>query len=174
VSTVWALIRGLARYERRSHAVKASAARIKQDGFGRRPYFKTLLCMRGREPVGFALYFFAYSTFRGRPILYLEDLFVLPRHRGCGAGKALLAALARIAVEKRCGSMAWTVLRWNKPAITFYERLGAGPYGDWDLMRLTGEPLRHLARANVTGRHTARGTTGKTRRRERQEARTKA
>jgi len=170
VSIVWALIRGLARYERRSHAVKASAARIRRDGFGRRPYFKTLLCMRGREPIGFALYYFAYSTFRGRPILYLEDLFVVPRHRGRGAGKALLAALARVAVEKRCGSMVWTVLRWNKPAVAFYERLGAGPYGDWDLMRLSGTPLLRLAR-DVALRNAAARTTGKTRRRARGETR---
>jgi len=149
IQVIWALIRGLAAYERRRHAVKATADRLRRHGFGRRPYFKTLICLRGREPVGFALYFFAYSTFLGRPVLYLEDLFVVPRHRGRGAGKALLAALARVAVRAGCGRMTWSVLRWNAPAIAFYRRLGASPYDAWTLMSLTGTALRRLARGQV-------------------------
>ena len=147
VATIVALIRGLADYEKLAHEVEATVARIRQHGFGRRRYFETLLCFEGRRPVGFALYFFTYSTFLARPTLYLEDLFVLPDARGHGAGKALLAALARIAVRRGCGRMEWTVLDWNAPAIGFYERLGARLRKDWILTRLTGPPLRRLARS---------------------------
>ena len=146
VATIVALIRGLAEYERLGHEVEATIARIRHHGFGRRRYFETLLCFDGREAIGFALYFFTYSTFLARPTLYLEDLFVVPTARGHGAGKALLAALARIAVRRGCGRMEWTVLDWNAPAIGFYERLGARLRKDWVLTRLTGAPLRRLAR----------------------------
>jgi GNAT superfamily N-acetyltransferase len=141
------LIRGLAAYERRSHQVKVTADRVRRDGFGRRRYFETLICRRGGRPVGFALYVFTYSTFGARPSLYLEDLFVRPEERGRGAGRALLAALARIAVRHGCGRMEWTVLDWNTPSIRFYERLGARLRRDWVLTRLTGAPLRRLAGA---------------------------
>ena len=144
---ILALIRGLARYERLAHTVEATAGRIRRHGFGRRPYFETLICRRGRRAVGFALYFYTYSTFMGRPSLYLEDLFVLPEERGTGAGKALLRALARIALRRGCGRMEWTVLDWNRPAIRFYERLGARLRKEWILTRLTGAPLRRLARS---------------------------
>ena len=146
VPTILALIRGLAEYERLLPEMKATAARIRHHGFGRRPYFETLICRRGARPVGFALYFFTYSTFVGRPSLYLEDLFVLPQERGNGAGKALLRALAKIAVRRRCGRMEWAVLDWNRPAIRFYERLGARLRKEWILTRITGAPLRRLAR----------------------------
>ena len=146
VPTILALIRGLAEYERLLPEMKATDARIRHDGFGRRPYFETLICRRGARPVGFALYFFTYSTFVGRPSLYLEDLFVLPQERGNGAGKALLRALAKIAVRRRCGRMEWAVLDWNRPAIRFYERLGARLRKEWILTRITGAPLRRLAR----------------------------
>ncbi len=146
VPTILALIRGLAEYERLLPEMKATAARIRHHGFGRRPYFETLICRRGARPVGFALYFFTNSTFVGRPSLYLEDLFVLPQERGNGAGKALLRALAKIAVKRRCGRMEWTVLDWNRPAIRFYERLGARLRKEWILTRITGAPLRRLAR----------------------------
>ncbi len=147
VPTILSLIHGLAEYERLLAEMKATAARIRRHGFGRRPYFETLICRRGRRPVGFALYFFTYSTFVGRPSLYLEDLFVLPEERGTGAGKALLRALAKVAVKKGCGRMEWTVLDWNRPAIRFYERLGARLRTEWILTRLTGAPLRRLARS---------------------------
>jgi GNAT superfamily N-acetyltransferase len=147
VPTILALIRGLAEYERLLPKMKATAARIRHHGFGRRPYFETLICRRGARPVGFALYFFTYSTFVGRPSLYLEDLFVLPQERGYGAGKALLRALAKIAVKRRCGRMEWAVLDWNRPAIRFYERLGARLRKEWILTRITGAPLRRLARS---------------------------
>jgi len=145
LGTIWTLIRGLAAYERRPHAVKATVEHLRRDGFGRRRYFKTLLCLRGREPVGLALYFFAYSTFLGRPVLYLEDLFVVPRHRGNGAGRALLAALARTAIAAGCSRMTWSVLRWNQPAMAFYRRLGATDYDAWTLMSVGGEALVRLA-----------------------------
>ena len=147
VPAILALIRGLAEYERLADEVEATAARVRRHGFGRRPYFETLICRRGRGPVGFALYVFTYSTFLARPTLYLEDLFVVPAERGNGAGTALLAALARIAVHRGCGRMEWTVLDWNAPAIGFYERLGARLRRDWVLTRLAGAPLRRLARA---------------------------
>jgi GNAT superfamily N-acetyltransferase len=146
VPTILALIRGLAEYERLAHEVQASAARVRAHGFGRRRYFETLICRRAGRPVGFALYFFTYSTFLARPTLYLEDLFVLPEERGNGAGRALLRALARIAVRRGCGRLEWAVLDWNRPAIGFYKRLGARLRREWILTRLTGTPLRRLAR----------------------------
>ena len=145
-ATIVRLIRGLAEYERLAHQVEATTGRIRRHGFGRRPYFETLICRRGGRAVGFALYFFTYSTFLGRPSLYLEDLFVLPEERGSGAGRALLRALAKVAVRRGCGRMEWTVLDWNRPAIGFYRRLGAKLHKEWVLTRLTGAPLRRLAR----------------------------
>ena len=144
--TILALIQGLADYERLGHEVEATVGRIRQHGFGRRRYFETLLCFDDRRAVGFALYFFTYSTFLARPTLYLEDLFVTPDARGRGAGRALLAALARITDRRGCGRMEWAVLDWNTPAIGFYERLGARLRKDWILTRLTGDPLRRLGK----------------------------
>lgn len=146
VPTILKLIRGLAEYERLAHEVEATTARVRAHGFGRRRYFETIICRRGGTPVGFALYFFTYSTFLARPTLYLEDLFVLPKERGTGAGKALLRALARIAVRRGCGRLEWAVLDWNRPAIGFYKRLGAKLRRQWILTRLAGAPLRRLAR----------------------------
>jgi GNAT superfamily N-acetyltransferase len=146
VPTIVRLIRGLAEYERLAHECEATLGRIRRDGFGSRRYFDTLICERGDEAIGFALYFFTYSTFMARPTLYLEDLFVLPAERGRGAGRALLAALARVAVRRGCGRMEWTVLDWNTPSIEFYQALGARLRRDWILTRLTGMPLRRLAR----------------------------
>ena len=147
VPTILELIRGLADYERLARECRASAANLRRHGFGPRRYFETLVCRRGGRPVGFALYFFTYSTFLTRPTLYLEDLFVKPEERGRGAGRALLEALAAIAVRKGCGRMEWAVLDWNAPAIGFYRRLGAGLRKEWILTRLTGDSLRRLARA---------------------------
>jgi len=144
--TILALIRGLARYERLTRQMVATVGRIRRHGFGPRRYFETLICRRGKVPVGFALYYFTYSTFLGRPTLYLEDLFVLPKERGNGAGSALLRELAKIAVHRGCGRMEWTVLDWNTPSIRFYEKLGAKLRKEWVLTRLTGAPLRRLAR----------------------------
>src|SRR5438552_12149131 len=146
VPIILGMIRGLAEYERLAHEVEMTTERVRRHGFGRRPYFETVICRRGRRAIGFALYFFTYSTFLGRPSLYLEDLFVLPEERGNGAGRALLRALAKVAVRRGCGRMEWTVLDWNRPAIGFYRRLGAKLHKEWVLTRLTGASLRRLAR----------------------------
>ena len=140
------LIRALAKYERLTRECRATAKRLRRDGFAGRRYFETQVCMRGGRAVGLALYFFTYSTFLCRPTLYVEDLFVLPEERGQGVGRALLSTLARIAIRKGCGRMEWAVLDWNSPAINFYRRLGAQLRKDWVLTRLTGAPLRRLAR----------------------------
>jgi GNAT superfamily N-acetyltransferase len=177
VPTILGLIRGLARYERLLRECVATAAELHRHGFGRRRYFETLICRRRGRPVGFALYFFTYSTFLARPTLYLEDLFVLPAERGRGAGLALLRALARLAMRRGCGRMEWTVLDWNRPAIRFYRALGARLRRDWILTRLSGEPLRQLAGVSArrgpararsaSGRHTPRAAGSRTRRRRR-------
>jgi GNAT superfamily N-acetyltransferase len=144
------MIRGLAEYERLAHQMEATVGQIRRHGFGRRRYFEALICRRGRTAIGFALYFFTFSTFVGRPTLYLEDLFVLPEERGRGAGKALLSALARIAVRRGCGRLEWAVLDWNEKAFRFYRRLGAKPAKQWVITRLSGKPLRRLAARKST------------------------
>ena len=146
VPIILRMIQGLAEYERLSDQVKATAARIRRHGFGRPRYFETLICRRQSRAVGFALYFFTYSTFLAQPSLYLEDLFVLPEERGNGAGQALLRALAQTAVRRGCGRLEWTVLDWNRSAIRFYEGLGARLHKEWILTRLTGPSLERLAR----------------------------
>ena len=142
-ATITALIHGLADYERLPR--QTTIAAIRRHGFGRRRHFETLICRLGGRPIGLALYTFTYSTFLARPTLWLEDLFVLPEARGRGAGLALLRALARIAVRRGCGRLEWTVLDWNRPAIRFYRRLGAGLMKQWVLTRLAGESLARLA-----------------------------
>ena len=151
VPIILGMIRGLAEYERLAHEVEMTTERVRRHGFGRRPYFETVICRRGRRAIGFALYFFTYSTFLARPSLYLEDLFVLPAERGRGAGTALLASLARVARRRRCGRMEWAVLDWNAPALHFYARLGAVPRREWILTRLTGRALRRLAERPPVG-----------------------
>lgn len=145
VKLIAELIRGLARYERLEHEVKMTEEKLERALFGERPYAETLIAAEDGEAVGFALFFHNFSTFLAQPGIYLEDLFVLPEHRGSGVGRALLQALARTAVERGCGRMEWAVLDWNESAIGFYERLGATPNADWTVYRLTGDPLRALA-----------------------------
>lgn len=142
------LVRGLAKYERLLRWFRPNAKRFRRHGFGRRHYFDTLICTQARRPIAFALYYFNYSTFACRPILFIEDLFVLPDERGKGAGKALMSALARIAIRQGCSQMSWSVLHWNTPAIKFYRRLGAGLDKTWMLARLGDAPLRRLARSH--------------------------
>ena len=113
--------------------------------FGERPYAEVLIAEDEGEAAGFALFFHNYSTFLGRPGIYLEDLFVMPEQRGRGIGKQLLKHLAQIAVERDCGRLEWAVLDWNRDAIGFYERLGARPSSDWTVYRLTGDSLERLA-----------------------------
>jgi GNAT superfamily N-acetyltransferase len=143
--TIFRLLRGLAEYERLTHEMVATLGQIRRYGFGRRHYFEALICRRGRSDVGLAVYYFTFSTFLGRPSLYLEDLFVLPEERGRGAGRALLAEVARIAVRRGCGRMEWTVLDWNKKSIRFYQRLGARLRKKWIRTDLAGSALRRLA-----------------------------
>ncbi len=142
---ILALIRELAAYEREPDAVVATEADILRDGFGERPRFQVLIAEHGGEAAGFAFYFFTYSTWRGRPCLYLEDLFVRPSFRRNGLGLALLRALAAIAVRERCDRFVWQVLDWNAPAIAFYESLGARPLREWVTMRVEGEAIARLA-----------------------------
>jgi GNAT superfamily N-acetyltransferase len=139
------LIRALSDYEKLTHQVVVDEARLREHLFGSRPYAEVLLAEDEGEVVGYALFFHSYSTFLGRPSLYLEDLFVLPERRGQGHGKALLARLARIALERGCGRFEWMVLDWNTPAIQFYEALGAALVPEWKLCRMTGEALERFA-----------------------------
>ncbi len=147
------LIQELAIYEKEPDAAVATAEDLKRDGFGPNPYFYVLIVeaenpdqtVSETVPAGFAFYFFNYSTWRGQPGLYLEDLFVRPQFRGLGLGKALLAELARIAVAKNCGRMQWQVLDWNTPAIDFYKSLGVSILNEWLPCRLEGDKIAHLA-----------------------------
>jgi len=146
VPVIAELIRGLARFEKLEHEVVMTEALLDVGLFGDRPYAEVVLADDDGRPAGFALFFHNFSTFLGRPGIYLEDLFVLPEHRGSGIGRMLLAHLARLAVERGCGRLEWAVLDWNRDAIQFYERLGARPNSDWTVYRLTGEALTGLAR----------------------------
>jgi GNAT superfamily N-acetyltransferase len=139
------LIRGLADYERLLPDVVTTEELLRQHLFGARPSAEALLARVQSEPVGFALYFTNFSTFLGRPGLYLEDLFVLPEHRGRGYGARLFRRVAQIALERECGRMEWSVLDWNEPALDFYLRMGAQPMSEWTVQRLTGEALRQAA-----------------------------
>jgi GNAT superfamily N-acetyltransferase len=139
------LVRELAVYERLEHFAKATPDDFRRHLFGPRPAAEAAIAEVAGEAVGFALWFGTFSTFRGQPGIYLEDLFVRPDHRGRGIGKALLAMVARLASERGCGKLNWTVLRWNEPAIGFYRALGAQPIDEWMGFRLDGEPLQHLA-----------------------------
>ncbi len=147
VPTVARLIRALAEYERLADHVVLDEDRLREHLFGPRPYCEALIAEDAGTPVGFALFFHNYSTFLGRPGIYLEDLFVLPEYRGRGHGKALLAALARLALERGCGRLEWAVLDWNEPAIGFYKSLGAVPLDEWTAYRVTGEALERLGRS---------------------------
>jgi GNAT superfamily N-acetyltransferase len=146
VAVIAELIRGLARFEKLEHEVTMTEERLASNLFGPHRYAETLIAQEDDEPVGFALFFHNFSTFLARPGIYLEDLFVIPEHRGHGVGRALLKELARLAVERDCGRLEWSVLDWNREAIAFYERLGAKPNSEWTIYRLTGEALSALGR----------------------------
>ena len=126
--------------------VVATEETIREFLFGAKRYAEVLIARLDDRPAGFALFFHNFSTFVGRPGLYLEDLFVLPEYRGQGIGKALLISLARLAVERNCGRFEWMVLDWNSPAIEFYKSLGAVGMNDWRLFRLSGDALNNLAK----------------------------
>jgi GNAT superfamily N-acetyltransferase len=146
VPSIVQLIRELAEYERDPAAAVATEADLLRDGFGAAPRYYCLMALWEEEVAGFALYFHNYSTWLGRRGLYLEDLFVRPRFRGHGIGKALLVELARTAVREGCGRFQWQVLDWNEPALQFYEKLGARRFGEWVTMRIDGDALERLAR----------------------------
>jgi GNAT superfamily N-acetyltransferase len=143
---VVALVRELAEFERLLHEVRITAADLQDHLFGPHPYAEAALVWAGEQAAGFALWFHNYSTFMGRPGLYLEDLYVRPVFRGQGYGEALLQHLAALAVERGCARLEWSVLDWNQRAIGFYRKLGARPMDDWTVYRVTGDALLALAR----------------------------
>jgi GNAT superfamily N-acetyltransferase len=147
LAQILVFIKALAAYEREPDAVKATEADLLRDGFGPQPYFHCLMAEQDGQPAGFALYFFNYSTWVGRPGLYLEDLFVLPELRGQGIGRALLQRVAAIALEMGCKRLQWEVLDWNTPAIEFYRAMGAEFLDEWRNVRLSGEAMQRLAGA---------------------------
>ena len=141
------LIRALATYERAPNEVTATESGLREVLFGKKPDAEVLLAFERDRPVGFAIFFHNFSTWLGRPGLYLEDLFVRPEDRGKGYGRALLVHLAKIARDRSCGRMEWAVLDWNEPAIEFYRKLGAMPMDEWTVFRLTRDGIAGLADA---------------------------
>jgi GNAT superfamily N-acetyltransferase len=145
IPQILAFIRALAAYEREPGAVTATEAGLLRDGFGPHPFFRCLIAGLDGRPAGFALYFFNYSTWMGRPGIYLEDIFVEPELRGRGIGTALLRKVAAIALENHCPRLQWEVLDWNTPAIDFYRAMGAEFLDQWRNARLSGQALQRLA-----------------------------
>lgn len=135
----------LAIYEKAEHEVKTDAAGIRDSLFADGSTAHGLICEHNGQPIGYAVYFFNYSTWLGKHGLYLEDLYISPEARGLGAGKALLRHLAQLAVARDCGRFEWSVLDWNTPAIDFYESFGARPQSEWTTYRLTGQALLDFA-----------------------------
>ncbi len=144
VPLILSFVRKLAEYEKLSHEVVATEEGLREGLFGARRAAEVLLAYWNDQPAGFALFFHNFSTFVGKPGIYLEDLFVEPSHRGRGIGKALLAKVARIANERGCGRLEWAVLDWNHPAIEFYRSVGAVAMDEWTVFRLAGDSLRRL------------------------------
>ncbi|EXS70035.1 GNAT family N-acetyltransferase [Sphingobium sp. Ant17] len=147
IDAIIQFIRDLAAYEKLAHAVKADSDTLARYLFGSRPMAEVLIAERQGDAIGFALFFHNFSTFEGRPGLYLEDLFVRPEARGSGAGKALLVRLAELAIERDCARLEWSVLDWNEPAIAIYRAIGAVPMDEWTVQRLDGDALQALARS---------------------------
>ena len=145
VPVILQFIRDLAEYEHLEHQVVATEAMLSEVLFGPRPYAEVVFACRGDEPVGFALFFHNFSTFLGRPGIYLEDLFVRPQARGHGVGRRLLTWLAAETVRRKCGRLEWSVLDWNEPSIRFYRNLGAVLMNEWKIFRVAGPALSQLA-----------------------------
>ncbi|HAC63316.1 MAG TPA: GNAT family N-acetyltransferase [Cyanothece sp. UBA12306] len=145
VSTLFALIKALAEYEKLSHQVTGNEEALAEHLFGKQPCAEAIVAQWGNECVGFALFFPNYSTFLTKPGIYLEDLFVLPHYRRQGIGKALLTYLAQLAIKRDLGRFEWSVLDWNSPAIQFYQKIGADVLPDWRICRVSGETLFKLA-----------------------------
>lgn len=148
VPLILSFIRELAEYEHLAHEVAVTEPLLREHLFGACRCAEVILGYARNEPVAFALFFQSFSTFLGRPGIYLEDLYVRPAFRGRGIGRAMLRHVARLAIERRCGRFEWAVLDWNEPAIKFYESLGAKPMNDWTTFRLTGEALQRFAEAS--------------------------
>ncbi|WP_298939980.1 GNAT family N-acetyltransferase [uncultured Psychromonas sp.] len=144
-SLILKFVKELAKYEKAEHEVIATVSSIESSIFGENSSTKALICESNDQPIGFAVYFFNYSTWQGKNGLYLEDLYIRHSERGSGAGKLLLKYLAKLAVENDCGRFEWSVLEWNTPAIKFYESLGAKPKSEWLGYQLTGASLLTLA-----------------------------
>jgi GNAT superfamily N-acetyltransferase len=145
VPVIRRFIEALADYEKLRHECVATDAKLAETLFGKRPAAEVVLAEKDGQPVGFALFFVSYSTFLAQPGIYLEDLFVLPPHRGGGIGTALIAFLARLAQERGYGRVEWSVLDWNEPALKVYRSLGAQPMNEWTVQRVTGASLEALA-----------------------------
>jgi GNAT superfamily N-acetyltransferase len=145
IATIASLVMELATYEKLAHEARATAEDFRVALFGRTPRAHAMIAEIDGSSVGFALYFFNFSTFVGRPGLYVEDVFIQPTHRGRGIGRAFFQALAARAIAEGCGRMEWAVLDWNEPAIKFYHALGAVAMNDWTVQRLAGDALRALA-----------------------------
>lgn len=142
---ILSFIRALADFEKLSHEVVATESALRETLFGTSSVAKVLIAFIDQKPVGFALYFYSYSTFLAKPGLYLEDLFVLPETRSLGVGKRLLSELAKIALKENLGRMEWSCLDWNERALKFYGSLGAVPMKEWTVQRLTGKNIESLA-----------------------------
>ena len=161
VPLILSLIQELAEYEQLSHEVTATEALLHDALFGSDPVAHTVIAREGGEPAGFALYFFNFSTFLAKPGLYLEDLFVRPAWRKRGLGRQLLAHLARIAVERGCGRMEWSVLNWNDTALRVYRSIGAAPLSEWTVQRIVGQPLADLAASESSTSATTSGVNSR-------------
>jgi GNAT superfamily N-acetyltransferase len=148
VSVILQFIRDLAHYEHLDHECVATEESLRESLFGARPYAEVVFACLDGQPVGFALFFHNYSTFLGRPGIYLEDLYVRPEARGHGVGRRLLTWLAVTAVNRKCGRLEWSVLDWNEPSIAFYRKLGAVPMQEWTIFRVTGPALVQLAQGH--------------------------
>lgn len=146
IRLILSFIRELAEYEKLLHEVVADESTLKESLFGKRKVAEVIIGEWNEEPVSFALYFHNFSTFLGRPGLYLEDLYVKPEFRGKGIGKVMLSYLAKIAIDRNCGRFEWWVLDWNKPALNFYRSIGAVSMDEWTVQRVTGKALEDLAK----------------------------
>jgi GNAT superfamily N-acetyltransferase len=145
VSEIFSLIEALAKYEKLSLALVGNAEALKEHLFGKRPYADAIVAELDDKMVGYALFFYNYSTFLTKPGIYIEDIFILPEHRRQGIGKALLANVARIAVDIDAGRLEWSVLDWNQSAIDFYKTMGASILDEWRICRVSGDNLKNLA-----------------------------
>jgi GNAT superfamily N-acetyltransferase len=149
VPLILTFIKELGEYERLAHEIVATEETLRETLFGERSYAEVVIAYYDDQPVGYALFFHSFSTFLGRPGIYLEDVYVRPPMRGRGIGKALLVYLAQLAVERKCGRVEWSVLSWNEPSIRFYESLGAVAMNEWTVYRLSGDSLGQLAEGKL-------------------------